>query len=132
LRILPDFGGTSWVEGKYLHGLPELLAEISVSSVAYDLHTKLKLYEAAKVPEYLAVLLFEEEIRWHALIEGKYQPLAPGADGVLRSPVFPGLWLDGEALLAGDMAKVLAKLQEGLNSPEHQAFVAHLRGRKKP
>jgi hypothetical protein len=132
LRVLPAFGGTSWVEGKYLHGLPELLAEISISSAAYDLHAKLDLYEAAKVPEYLAVLLYEEEIRWHALVEGKYQPLAPGADGVWRSRVFPGLWLDGKALLAGDMAQVLAKLQEGLNSPEHQAFVAELRRRKKP
>src|SRR5205807_1079811 len=26
LRILPEFGGTSWVEDKYLHGVPELLA----------------------------------------------------------------------------------------------------------
>jgi hypothetical protein len=25
LRILPEFGGKSWVEDKYLHGIPELL-----------------------------------------------------------------------------------------------------------
>ena len=40
--------------------------------------------------------------------------------------VFPGLWLDGAALLAGDMVRVLAKLDEGLRSPEHQTFVAKL------
>src|SRR5256885_8011880 len=55
LRILPEYGGTSWVEGKYLHGVPELLTEICRSSAAYDLHVKLDLYQTAKVPEYLAI-----------------------------------------------------------------------------
>src|SRR5437879_10170620 len=37
LRVLPEFGGTSWVEDKFLHGVPELLAEICRSSASYDL-----------------------------------------------------------------------------------------------
>ncbi|HUY35705.1 MAG TPA: hypothetical protein VMV69_23380 [Pirellulales bacterium] len=41
-----------------------------------------------------------------------------------------GLWLDGKALLAGNMAEALLKLQQGLRSPEHQTFVAEL-GRRK-
>jgi len=41
--------------------------------------------------------------------------------------VFPGLWLDSKALLAENMAKVLATLQEGLQSPEHARFVARLK-----
>jgi len=130
LRILPEFGGASWVEGRYLHGMSEMLAAISLSSASLDLHEKLDLYEAARVPEYLVVLLFEQEIRWHVLVDGQYQRLAPGPDGLFRSHVFPGLWLDGKALLAGNMAEVLLKLQEGLKSPEHQAFVAEL-GRRK-
>src|SRR5262249_30285108 len=65
LRILPEFGGGSWVENRYLHGIPELLTEVSGSSASYDLHQKLDLYEAAKVPEYLVVLVYEPEIRWH-------------------------------------------------------------------
>jgi hypothetical protein len=40
--------------------------------------------------------------------------------------VFPGLWLARKSLLAGDMAAVLHTLQEGLQSPEHAAFVASL------
>ena len=130
LHLLPEFGGASWVEAKFLHGIPELLAEISVSSVSYDLHAKLDLYETAKVPEYLAVLLYEQEIRWHALADGRYQLLPPDADGVWHWRIFPGLWLDGKALLEGNMAQVLARLQEGLNSAEHQGFVAEL-GRRK-
>lgn len=126
LRILAEWGGGSWVEGKYLHGVPELLAEIARSSASFDLHVKFDLYQQAGVPEYLVILLHEREIRWHFLAEDKYHRLAPDGDGMHRSRVFPGLWLDGQALLRGDLASVLARLQEGLNSPEHQAFVAKL------
>ena len=76
-----------------------------------------------------AVLLHEREVRWHHLTAGNYELLPPDAAGVLRSRVFPGLWLDARALLAGDMRKVLAKLDEGLASEEHQAFVAQLKAK---
>jgi Uma2 family endonuclease len=130
LRILPEYGGKSWIEGEYIAGAPELLAEICLSSTSYDLHQKFDLYEAASVQEYLAVLLHEKEIRWHYLDNGKYQRLSPGADGVWRSRVFPGLWLDGAALLQGDMRRVLERLQEGIASAEHQAFASQFAGRK--
>lgn len=131
LRILPEFGGGSRVEDSYLGGTPELLAEICRSSASYDLHVKLDLYQEAKVPEYLAILLYENEIRWHILDQGVYRVQPPGPDGVWRSKVFPGLWLDGDALLEDNMSQVLAKLQEGLNSPEHRAFVEQLAAKKK-
>jgi Uma2 family endonuclease len=130
LRVLPQFGGKSWVEDNYLHGIPELVTEVSRSSASYDLHLKLGLYEAAKIPEYVVVLLFEREIRWHVLIEDRYAAMPPDADGVWRSRVFPGLWLDGAALLAGDLGQVLARLQQGLQSPEHERFVGELAARK--
>lgn len=38
---------------------------------------------------------------------------------------FPGLDLAVEALLAGDLAEVLAVLQQGLQTPEHAAFVRY-------
>jgi hypothetical protein len=130
LCILPEYGGSSWVEDKYLGGRPELLAEISRSSASYDLHVKLELYQAAGVPEYLAILLYEEEVRWHVLVNGQYQLLSPDRDGLFRSRIFPGLWLDSKALLARNLQQVLARLQEGLNSPEHKQFVAELARRK--
>jgi hypothetical protein len=130
LRILPEYGGASWTEGDYIAGSPELMVEICRSSAAYDLHQKLDLYREAKVQEYLAILLYEEEVRWHSLKKGKYQLIHPGSDGLWRSRVFPGLWLDGKALLKNDMRTVLNRLQEGIDSPEHQAFVEQLARRK--
>src|SRR5262249_6375242 len=62
LLLLPDYGGKSWVEEKYLQGVPEFLAEVCRSRASYDLHVKLDLYQTARVPEYLAILLFEREI----------------------------------------------------------------------
>lgn len=131
LRILPEYGGGSRVEEKYLAGRAEFLAEICRSSASYDLHVKLDLYQAAAIPEYLAILGYEQEIRWHILKDGRYQRLLPGPDGIHRSLVFPGLWLDGTALLARNLKQVLATLQQGLDSPEHQAFVANLAERRK-
>src|SRR5262249_45919114 len=110
--------------------VPEFLCEICRSSASYDLHIKLELYEAAGVPEYLAVLLYEKEIRWHILANGKYQALPPDADGIWRSRVFPGLWLEGKALLEGNLRQVLNQLHAGLESPEHKHFVDELAKRK--
>jgi Uma2 family endonuclease len=126
LRIRPEHGGKSGMEGPYAKGAPEFVAETCLSRTAYDLHQKLDLYQEAGVNEYLAVLLHEREVRWHRLVEGVYQVVPVPEDGILRSVVFPGLWLHAPALLDGNMAQVLATLTLGLNSPEHTAFVARL------
>ena len=131
LWILPEFGGRSGMKGKYAAGGPEFLAETCVSSAAYDLNQKLHVYEKAGVQEYLAVLMQEQEVRWHRLVDGSFQVVPPSADGIYRSEVFPGLWLDAAALLSGDLAQVLAALQNGLNSQEHRAFVQRLQKRRK-
>ena len=65
LRILPEYGGATWDVGKLIGGPPELVVEVCASSAAYDLHQKYDLYEEAGVQEYVAVLLYEQEIRWH-------------------------------------------------------------------
>ena len=44
-------------------------------------------------------------------------------NGVIRSGVFPGLWLVVDEWLAGNMIQVLAVLQAGLASLEQAAFV---------
>jgi hypothetical protein len=83
------------------------------------------------VREYLVILLREREIRSHLLENGVYQLLPGDSDGIWRSRVFPGLWLDGRALLEGHRAQVLATLQKGLQSAEHQAFAERLAEAKK-
>jgi Uma2 family endonuclease len=118
--------GASWVEDRYLHGAPELIVESCVSSTSYDLHQKKDLYAAAGVKEYLAVLLETAEVRWHRLVGDSYQTVPCPPDGIIRSVVFPGLWLNVAALLANDLRALLETLEKGLASPEHQEFVARL------
>jgi len=129
LRILPQAGGQSRDSvDDYVEGAPELIAEIASSSASYDLHEKKRAYRRNNVREYLVWLVDEQRIEWWELREGEYVSL-PLEDGLIKSRVFPGLWLDTMALLKGDSAKVLAQLQRGLASPEHAAFAAALSSR---
>jgi hypothetical protein len=57
--------------------------------------------------------------------------LLPDRSGVIRSQVFPGLQSDVKAMRKEDLAKVLAVLQKGVNSPEHKAFVRQLKKAKR-
>ena len=132
LRILEEFGGASRVGAHgYIEGSPELLAEVCETSINYDLHDKLELYRKGGIQEYIALLLSRGELRWHKLVGGSYQVAARPADGIYRSDVFPGLWIDSVAMLAGDSTKLLNTLEAGLASPEHAAFVRQLQSRKR-
>jgi Uma2 family endonuclease len=131
LRILPEYGGQSRMQGRYPSGAPEFLAEVCLSSTAYDLHQKLEVYQEGGVQEYLAVLMLNHEVRWHRLAGEHFQVVPAPADGVYRSTVLPGLWLDATALLSGDLTRVLAILNQGIQSPEHSAFVAQLAARRR-
>jgi len=130
LRILPEYGGQSSVKRKLGGGAPELAVEVALSSAARDLGPKLRLYRAAGVQEYITVLLEESQVLWRKLVSGAYSLLAPGADGLVRSSVFPGLWLDPAALLGGDEPRLLEVVRQGLDSAEHQQFVEALQQRK--
>jgi Uma2 family endonuclease len=107
----------------YIEGAPELAVEIVGSSHAYDLHQKKGAYRRNGVREYLAWITGERRIVWWELRQGEYREIAVDSDGLLKSHAFPGLWLDAQALLRGDMKTVLAALRRGLESPEHAAFV---------
>jgi Uma2 family endonuclease len=130
LRLDPALGGRSEVTpDDYLAGPPELIVEIAASSVSYDLGVKRRVYARNGVPEYLAAQAYEQRVDWFVLREGVYEALLPDSDGTLRSEVFPGLWLPGDALWAGDLAGMITVLQQGLASTEHAAFVAALQAR---
>ena len=127
LRLPARVGGKSRItEDDYLEGAPELLVEVAASSAAYDLNVKKRVYARNGILEYLAIQMYEQRIDWFALQDSVYQPLVPDDEGVLRSRAFPGLWLDTDAFWAGDLAKMLEVLQEGIASPEHEAFTAQL------
>ena len=127
LRLEPNVGGQSHLsEDGYVEGAPELIAEVAASSAAYDLRDKLRVYRRNQVQEYLVWQVYDQCLDWFRLREGEYVSLQPDAAGVVRSEVFPGLWLAVPTLLEGNLAQVLAVLQEGLATSEHAAFMERL------
>ncbi|HEV7226759.1 MAG TPA: Uma2 family endonuclease [Pirellulales bacterium] len=131
LIIEPASGGQSHEEGGYLAAAPELVVEVASSSVSYDLHSKFRLYEQAKVREYVVVVLQRKELRWFALDESsRLVEQAADADGIFHSMVFPGLWLNRQAMLSADAAELLQTLRAGLASAEHAAFVQALQAKR--
>jgi Uma2 family endonuclease len=133
LLIDPVCGGqTRLSEDGYIEGAPELVLEVASSSASYDLHAKRNVYRRSGVKEYVVWRVLDEAIDWFVLRDGQYERFAPGDDGILRSDVFPGLWLDPAALVRHDLATVLATVQQGVTSPDHAAFVAALQPRAQP
>ncbi|BAY76570.1 hypothetical protein NIES25_30220 [Nostoc linckia NIES-25] len=127
LLINPEVGGQARLsEDDYIEGAPELIVEIAASSVAIDLHAKKQAYRRNGVKEYIVWQVLDEKLSWFYLEQGEYLELATDSSGILRSRVFPGLWLAGAELLAGNMQSVLSVLQAGLQSPEHGALVEKL------
>jgi len=95
-------------------GAPELIVEIAASTVSLDLHQKLNVYRRNQVQEYLVWRVEDGEFDWFRLTNEEYIKLEPNSEGIICSQIFPGLWLDRDALLAGDLAKVLEVLQLGI------------------
>lgn len=123
LRIVESLGGQARVEGGYVVGAPELVVEVGHSSKFKDLGPKKDDYEKAGVLEYLFVGIEPDEVRWFVLRNGKFEEMPGGADGIYRSKVFPGLWLDPKALFAEDLNGLIAALERGLATPEHAESV---------
>jgi Uma2 family endonuclease len=109
-----------------LRGVPELVIEVAEATRFLDLGPKLDDYERAGVREYLVRAIEPDEIYWFVLRNGRFADLEPGPDGIYRSEVFPGLWLDPAALVAGDRRRLRAVVDLGCATPEHAAFVATL------
>ncbi|MFN8523642.1 MAG: Uma2 family endonuclease [Chloroflexota bacterium] len=110
----------------YVEGAPELIVEIAASSVSYDLHAKLVVYRRSGVSEYIVWRVLDNAIDWFVLTEGEYVRAEPDSSGTCRSQIFPGLWLNVPAMLAGDLSGVLRTLQSGLDSAEHSNFVGSI------
>jgi hypothetical protein len=121
LRILESHGGRSRLTPKgYVVGSPELLAEIAHSTAALDMHQKRLDYQRASVQEYLVLCVEEQQLHWFNFKSRRL--ITPDRHGVYRSRAFPGLWIDGSALMARDSKGLLGVLQQGLDSREHERF----------
>ncbi len=131
LLIRSDHGGQSMTDEQgYIVGAPELIVEVSASTSERDLQTKLEIYRRNGVREYLVWETIAEEFHWFYWDQGDYRRMNAEANGTLRSRVFPGLWLDVAALLAGNLACVLDVVQAGTRSPEHADFVRQLAAKR--
>lgn len=131
LYIEPDCGGRIRIdEDDFINGAPELAAEVSASTIAADLGKKFRAYRRNQVQEYIVWRVMDKVLDWFTWQSGNYQRLDATPEGVIKSLVFPGLWLDVPAILRGDFPQAHATLQQGLNSPEHADFVARLQKNK--
>lgn len=127
LIITPEAGGQTRIsEDDYIEGAPELVVEIAASSAAIDLHGKKQAYRRNGVKEYIVWQVLEQKLTWFYLEKGEYLELVADENGILKSRVFPGLWLAVNELLTGNMSDVLQVLQAGLQSREHADFVSKL------
>jgi len=109
LRLDQESGGRSRIsEDDYVEGAPELIVEIAASSASYDLHDKLRAYRRNGVREYLVWLVQDRVFRWYILEQGEYRQQQADSLGMLSSPFLPGLRLDVQALLRGEMSRVLS------------------------
>ena len=131
LLIDPRFGGrTRSGDGRFTLDAPELVVEVSSSSLRLDLNAKKKVYEEAGALEYAVFDVGHEKFHWFVLAGGRFEPLAIEPDGRFHSRAFPGLWLDEAAFVRGDGQAVVAALRLGLESQEHADFVDRLRANR--
>jgi Uma2 family endonuclease len=126
LMLPPGMSKAAVTTDGYLEGSPELLAEVSASTTSIDLHLKFEAYRRNGIREYLVWRVVDRQVDWFALEAGQFVRLPADADGILRSRVFPGLWLDAAALVALRRKRVYAVLRQGLATPEFAAFAAEV------
>jgi Uma2 family endonuclease len=133
LFIAQECGGQVQISpDDYIEFAPEFVAEVASSSASYDLNIKRAVYRRNGVREYVVWRVLDKQIDWFVLRGGSYEPLQADDRGILRSPFFPGLWLDPAALLRGDLAAPLQVLDQGLATAEHAAFVRQLDQARNP
>jgi Uma2 family endonuclease len=133
LLVRPECGGKTRLkrinDKQYIHGPPELVVEVSHSTLRLDLRDKLDDYREGGVHEYIVICVEERTIKWFDLAAD--DSLAVDSRGVLKSRAFPGLWIDITALFGFDTNRLVSTLQRGLRTKAHQSFVKSLALRRK-
>lgn len=120
LCLLRLSGNTRFDDEGYIVGVPELIVEIAGSSASYDFGEKRDAYEAAGVGEYLVYETIEREVAWWRSVEGRFIEIQPEHE-VFKSVLFPGLWLDAEALRSANALKMTATLEQGMQAVERKS-----------
>lgn len=118
-----DSGRSSGKPSLFIEEPPRLIVEIASSSRMYDRYEKYDLYERCRVGEYVLCSIEEGRVFWFALGSEGFREIAD-ENGLLKSRGFPGLWLNSERLVNGDMEGVFRDLNSGLESQEFLKFRA--------
>lgn len=124
-----DNGQLIIADDGYLEGVPELAVEVTASTFTIDSKEKFRVYEKHGVKEYLLWNTEAGTITWYARHKDKFVPMKSNRAGILKSKIFPGLWLEVAAMREGDMTQVMKTLYEGLASAPHRQYVKRF---KKP
>ena len=126
LRIVEEYGGQSKVNDElYILFAPELLMEIAHSTVSIDMNQKREEYRKAGVVEYVVICIEEEQLHWFDFKANRELPA--DCNGIFRSRVFPGLWIDSKAVFVLNSRQLAKTLRKGLASEEHARFVKRLK-----
>jgi len=131
MMLMPECGGKSQVRGqktRYIVGPPELVIEVAHSSVALDLNRKHADYLLAGIQEYIVFDVAADAVHWFDLRQNR--ELSLPEDRILRSFMFPGYWLDTQALLERDVRRLADCMARGIASDEHRTFVSELAVRR--
>ncbi|HBN75434.1 MAG TPA: Uma2 family endonuclease [Planctomycetaceae bacterium] len=124
LFLSPELGGCCHINDEhFLEGSPELILEVSASSASRDLNQKKKIYEECGVREYVVWNVLASKFVWYRRQENQFVEISCDEQGCYRSQVFPGLWLNAIAMLAGDLKSVRDTVIQGLASSEHEQFI---------
>jgi Uma2 family endonuclease len=99
-----------------LEGAPELIVEVTTDSSSFDLQVKRRVYERQGVREYVVWRTQDGEIDWFVLRQSSYERLEPESNGILKSVMFPGLWIQAKQRREPLMRALLDTLREGLAS----------------
>jgi hypothetical protein len=127
--VRPEYGGQVQIDADdFVAGAPELIADVVSNGAGRMLSAKLRAFRRNQVREYVVWRVLERVVDWFVLDGADYLSL-PMDNGIYRSRVFPGLWLDVQALLNGDLRKIFEVVQQGVASEEHQRFVERLEQR---
>lgn len=62
-------------------------------------------------------------IDWFRLRDEEYIKLQPDEQNIIKSEVFPGLWLGINLILDYDLSQVIQIVQQGLATEENQEFI---------
>jgi hypothetical protein len=127
MMLLPEAaGGQTKLVDDYVEGAPELVVEVSASTTSIDLNDKLNAYRRNGVREYIVLRVRDHVLDWFELQGSDYVRREPDEAGLIKSNVFPGLWLDVRAVMNRDAANMLAAVEAGCQTDEHKAFADRL------